>query len=361
VHEEGNSPCQAPRPAAAHYLSQLAQITTEIAGDQELANGCRAIAGDEVVSAALSLAGLFRSKQSRVELATSIVPPTVPTAPKQIPYYKREPTNLPNLPPILDQTLSETPFIHRWIAAEHGSAVSADGSYERLEFIGDAYIELIASRFIYPLFPQMPPGRLSQLRELLVKNETLAQFAMAYKFDERAKIPPSLKDGGATRLKQWNKTLGDMFEAYVAALILSDPENGFRTAETWLVQLWTPKLPSAETHDPPENTMAKQDLARKIQSRGTRIEYRDEARADVRKEGKTWYTVGAYFTGWDWKDCHLGSGKALNKSEAGTRAAMQALLNPLTAQIGASKRDFDMQAKMSQDHQGSGSKIKGQG
>ena len=307
--------------------------------------------------AALHLGQVFHAEQ-RSDLALgSKVSSTVEEKLSAVSTVQGKPVQVKNIlspwstpPPILDPALAKVPFIHKF-QVDNQRSPTTDGSYERLEFLGDAYIELIASRLLYPRFPEHPPGRLSQLRELLVKNETLAGFSLAYKFDERAEFPMSHKERKGDRSKLWNKTLGDMFEAYVAAVILSDPENGFATVEAWLQALWMPKLVSGPSHSPPENGLAKQDLATKITSRGTKIEYREEARDDIKKEGKSWYTVGVYFTGWEWKDQHLGSAKALSKGEAGTRAAMKALLNPITAQIGAVKRDHDGKAKLERAQQ----------
>ena len=271
----------------------------------------------------------------------------LPTVPSHQYSPNREPFDrgFPDLPPIIDSSLKALPFAHRATAGQqHISGV--DGSYERLEFLGDAYIEIIAARLLYQKFPKLTAGRLSQVRELLVKNETLAEFALAYKFDERAEIPLSHKDGHGDRQKLWIKTMGDMFEAYVAAIINSDPRHGFGIAEEWLTRLWTPKLSSGENHEPPLNTTAKQDLSQKIMSKGVKVDYRDEGRTDIKKEGKSWFKVGAYFTGWHWENQHLGSGTGLNKSEAGARAAMEALRNPLTARIGAVKREYDVRIRV---------------
>ena len=340
-----------PSNTTAKKLLELAQLSAEIANDPELTKECKNIVGNDVTEAALHLGRVFRAKQpsnwvpgSKVSFVGKEKLSAVCTVPGPPVQVKNISTPCSNPPPILDPVLAEIPFIHR-SHLDNQRAPAADGSYERLEFLGDAYIELMASRLLYPRFPELPPGRLSQLRELLVKNETLAEFSLAYKFDERAEFPLSHKERKGDRSKLWNKTLGDMFEAYVAAVILSDPENGFATVEAWLGTLWTPKLSSGPSHSPPENTLAKQDLATKIMSKGTKIDYREEARIDVKEEGKTWYTVGVYFTGWEWKNQHLGSAKALSKGEAGTRAAMDALLNPITAQIGAVKRDHDIKAK----------------
>src|SRR5690606_10445636 len=90
--------------------------------------------------------------------------------------------------------------------------------------------------------PSLPPGQISQLRELLVKNETLAEFATDYGFDRRLSVP--LDHRG--QAKRWIKIKGDVFEAYVAAVILSNPDSGFRSVESWLDELWLPKLRNAQ-------------------------------------------------------------------------------------------------------------------
>jgi ribonuclease-3 len=62
-------------------------------------------------------------------------------------------------------------------------------TYDRLEILGDAYIELISTKLIWNHYQRIPSGRISQLRELLVKNETLADYATKYGLDRRASVP----------------------------------------------------------------------------------------------------------------------------------------------------------------------------
>ena len=214
-------------------------------------------------------------------------------------------------------------------------------SYEQLEFVGDAYIELMATRLIYQRYKHLPVGRMSQIRELLVKNETLAEYSLAYRFDEQADVPES-KASGVYERKTWIKVLGDMFEAYVAAVILSDPIHGFATVEAWLTELWRPRLEERKWEDEELDQMAKQTLAKKVLGRDIRLTYVETGKNVAQlSEGKTWYTMQVYLTGWGWFNQLLGTGTGLNKGNAGTRAAMQALQNPLTEEIGAVKRAYD--------------------
>lgn len=247
---------------------------------------------------------------------------------------------LPPLPPIRDASLARVAFTHPGSLNGH-QLKSLDLSYDRLEFLGDAYIELIATRLIFPRFPKHSSGRLSQLRESLVKNETLAEYALAYGFDEKARLPGNFAKHA--RDKVWIKTMGDVFEAYVAAVIVDDPEQGFQTANAWLCALWENKLsnqPSCElqTADPD----AKTQLGKKVLGKGIKLGYKDESPPqELRKEGKRIFHVAVYLTGWGWEDQFLGWGKGFNKQEAGAIAAKEALANPLTAHVASVKREFD--------------------
>lgn len=175
-------------------------------------------------------------------------------------------TTLPPLPPIKPQ-YQKTAFCHKSLYTTSRELATSDLTYERLEFLGDAYIELFASRLIYESYSHLPAGRMSQVRELLVKNETLAELSRSYGFDEKiavgAEIAELLRDSHGRGNKGYNKIVGDVFEAYVAAVVLSDFEGkGFERAEAWCRDLWEGKLERAKKEDrsllppPPPTTLA---------------------------------------------------------------------------------------------------------
>lgn len=111
---------------------------------------------------------------------------------------------------------------------------------------------------------------MSQVRELLVKNETLAELSRSYGFHEKiavgAEIGELVRDSHGRGNKGYNKIVGDVFEAYVAAVVLSDFEGrGFEKAEGWCRDLWEGKLERAKKEDrsllpppppPPPTTLA---------------------------------------------------------------------------------------------------------
>ncbi|KAF2637685.1 double-strand-specific ribonuclease Pac1, partial [Massarina eburnea CBS 473.64] len=228
--------------------------------------------------------------------------------------------DLPPLPPITEPYLEEAVFTHSSVAPS-SNVQNADVmlNYERLEFLGDAYIELIASRLLYSRFPHTDVPRQSHLREQLVRNETLGQFSSAYG------LPDRLKHGGhITESKAWTKVIADVFEAYVAGIVLSDSINGFKTAEDWLTRLWTPQMLGAKADEVDENPLAKDDIQRLIKFKGVEIDYREE-RDMIMTQGQQKYFIGLYFTGWGYEGEWLGSGEGRSKKQAALYAAMDAL------------------------------------
>jgi ribonuclease III len=149
-------------------------------------------------------------------------------------------------------------------------------------------------------------------------------------------VPPSYRNHD----KRWTKTKGDIFEAYVAAVILSDPINGYQSVEAWLTALWLPKLATVK---PAQSTLQfKEQLAKKVMGKGIKLKYVDERPPLQLDKGMQTFFVGVYLTGWGWKEQHLGSGKGFNKVEAGNQAANKALANkPLIDEIASVKQIFD--------------------
>jgi ribonuclease-3 len=233
-------------------------------------------------------------------------------------------TDMP--PPILEERLESAVFTHPAMSNNNNA------TYDRLEFLGDAYIELIATKIIWDLFPDLPAGRISQIRETLVKNETLAGFTERFGFDRKVLVPQNY----CNQLKRWTKTKGDVFEAYVAAVILSDPENGYHLAELWLTGLWMPIIKGLG-HQKGE-LRSKEALAQKIMGKNVKLEYVEERPSIQLKGGTQTFFIALYLTGWGWSRRFLGSGQGLSKAAAGDDAANKVLLNnPLLLEIISAK------------------------
>ena len=88
---------------------------------------------------------------------------------------------------------------------------------ERLEFLGDAVLKLIASRYLYDRFPEYPEGELTKIRAILISDNTLAHIAAKLNLDKYLKIGyHEAKLGGRTR----SSTLACAFESILGAFYL---------------------------------------------------------------------------------------------------------------------------------------------
>ncbi len=87
--------------------------------------------------------------------------------------------------------------------------------YERLEFLGDAVLQLYVSRHIFNLYPNKPEGKLTTLRSKLVREESLARFARELKIGNYVYLGLGERNnGGANR----DSVLANVFEALIGAV-----------------------------------------------------------------------------------------------------------------------------------------------
>ena len=232
----------------------------------------------------------------------------------------------PALPPITDLGLLSAPFTHSGTLPAYVPRTHLN-CYENLEFLGDAYIEIIASRLIHRSFPDLAVGQWAQLRESLVCNDNLAKYSRAYGFDKQVVVTQPERETPKT----FTKILADVFEAYVAAIMLSEPTNGFAIIEKWLNDLFQPAIDDwferggKTEHLEHINQDAKADLLKIVQARGVKIEYLEERPMQMIKPGNTQrFFIGAFFTGFDREKVRLGGGEGRSKAVAGTAAAKDA-------------------------------------
>jgi dsRNA-specific ribonuclease len=278
-------------------------------------------------------------------------------------------TVLPAAPQITNVALSMAPFMHTSLLPAY-VAPTGTNSYEPLEFLGDAYLEVIATRLIHSRFPLHTVGQKAGLRELLVKNETLAEYSNAYGFGERVQSSHKERHGPV-----WTKVLGDVFEAYLACVIIQDEtsDEGFLQAERWLTDLWAPKILAwrsqgdglSDTSKMPSQPLdPKTDLNRLLTGKDAKVEYKEEKEMQLIKEGnRTVFFMGVYLTGWGFTNQHLGSGEGRSKQIASTAAAEWALRNSQDVIQTAHQRkvQFERQFKKSAGRGGGGQRGGGRG
>ncbi|MEX2784331.1 ribonuclease III [Streptococcus sp. H49] len=133
-----------------------------------------------------------------------------------------------------DSSLLETAFTHTSYANEHRLLNISHN--ERLEFLGDAVLQLLISRYLFSRYPKKAEGELSKRRSMIVREESLAGFSRQCGFDQFVKLGKGEeKSGGRNR----DTILGDLFEAFLGALFL---DQGLETVSTFLDQVMIPQV-----------------------------------------------------------------------------------------------------------------------
>merc|ERR1719424_1248950 len=101
-------------------------------------------------------------------------------------------------------------------------AAPVDAHNQRLEFLGDAVLELIITHHLFLLFAAADEGELSSHRTALVNNANLAHFARRLGLGAFALCGPKGPSGAAwgTDPAETDKLLADCFEAFFGALYL---------------------------------------------------------------------------------------------------------------------------------------------
>ncbi len=125
-----------------------------------------------------------------------------------------------------DKALLIQAFTHSSYANEYQGGTIEDN--ERLEFLGDAVLELGVSEYLFKKNDDMSEGELSKQRASIVCEESLFQFSTFLNFNEFVLIGKSEeRTGGRTR----QSLLADVFEAFLGALYI---DQGFETCYKFL-------------------------------------------------------------------------------------------------------------------------------
>ena len=99
---------------------------------------------------------------------------------------------------------------------------------ERLEFLGDAVLELVSSEFLYRNYPELPEGELTKLRASLVCEPTLAMDARALDLGEYLLLG---KGEEATGGRRRDSIVSDAMEATIGAVFM---DGGFEEARNFV-------------------------------------------------------------------------------------------------------------------------------
>lgn len=125
-----------------------------------------------------------------------------------------------------DKNLLKQAFVHRSYINENPNMDLSHN--ERLEYLGDAVLELAITHFLYKKFPNTPEGELTAYRAALVRTESISEAAQNLHFGDYLLLSKGeAKDMGKAR----QYILANTFEAFVGALYL---DQGYDRAEQFI-------------------------------------------------------------------------------------------------------------------------------
>ena len=127
-----------------------------------------------------------------------------------------------------DKKLLTQAFVHRSFINENPSFDV--GHNERLEFLGDAVLELIATDYLYKKYPESPEGEMTSYRSALVNSIIISEVAASLGMNDFLLLSRGeAKDNGKAR----QYILANTFEAFIGAIYL---DQGYKAAESFVLE-----------------------------------------------------------------------------------------------------------------------------
>lgn len=206
-----------------------------------------------------------------------------------------------------DLRLLQLALIHSSFAFEQGF----DDNNEKLEFLGDAVLDLVIGHHLFGRYNSMREGELTRLRASLVNEHHLAKMARAIKLGDYLALG---KGEDASQGRNKSSILSCAYEAVVGAVF---EDGGYRTVSELVENFFLPEIEGKK-----EELLiadAKSRLQEKLQEKFNEApSYRIDAE-DGPAHQKL-FTISVLF-----QDRVLGTGQAGSKKEAEQRAAASAL------------------------------------
>jgi ribonuclease-3 len=182
---------------------------------------------------------------------------------------------------------------------------------ERMEFLGDAVLELIISRYLYNKYPERPEGELTSFRSAIVKTKSLADASIELGYSDYILMSSGEENtGGRTR----EHILANTFEAVLGAIYL---DQGFEAAEEFLQKVLLPKMEDiVRLRLDIDNKSKFQEVVQEILKVTPEYKLVEENGPDHDKT----FTMGVFVN-----EKEMGRGAGRSKQEAEQNAATEAL------------------------------------
>ncbi|NYF24197.1 ribonuclease III [Sporosarcina sp. JAI121] len=199
-------------------------------------------------------------------------------------------------------------FTHSSYVNEHRRKNFTDN--ERLEFLGDAVLELGVSRFLYSTEPDMSEGELTKLRAAIVCEPSLVKFSNELGFGRFILLGKGEEQTGG-RMRP--ALLADVFEAFIGALYI---DQGMEAVIPFLEQVVFPKISIGAFSHVMDYKSRLQEIIQQTNSGQLQYEIIEEKGPAHAKNFVTVVKLG---------DEQLGTGLGKSKKEAEQEAARHAI------------------------------------
>jgi ribonuclease-3 len=134
-----------------------------------------------------------------------------------------------------NRSLLNLALTHPSVAHEQGASMQTN---QRLEFLGDAVLQLVLTRELYEKFPSFGEGPLTKARAKMVNRRTLADHARHLGLGRFLIVSRGEEIHGG---RERPSALADTFEALLGAIFL---DSGFETAREFILSQFTPAFGS---------------------------------------------------------------------------------------------------------------------
>lgn len=182
-------------------------------------------------------------------------------------------------------------------------------SYERMEFMGDAVINFIVTRYLIEKYPDKDEGFLTRIRTKIVSGKCLSKLALKLGLDRHVQMNDKAMANG------WNKNdriLEDVFEALVGCVYM---DMGLVTARDFLTNVIEQNV---DFGDVERDDNYKDILMRYTQARAVPLPFYSSSETMI--EGKKTFEVRCFVN-----NVPCGYGRHKNKRQAEQAAAEQAI------------------------------------
>lgn len=203
---------------------------------------------------------------------------------------------------LLKQALTHSSFTNE-------QRINKSGNYERLEFLGDAVLELVSSEFLYREYPEVPEGELTKRRAAMVCEPSLAFCARDLELGEFMRLGRGEESTGG---RHRDSITSDAMEAVIGAIYL---DGGMDCAKAFIDRFILADLGDRQLFYDSKSSL--QELVQGEFKKEIRYELLEESGPEHNKVFRAAVLMGEEV---------LGEGRGRTKKAAEQEAAYQALL-----------------------------------